>query len=190
MAPNASRPDPGLEVRIVASARRRRTVSARLVDGVIEVRVPAWMPQREREQWANRMRERLRRQIRRAPQDTDLEGRARELNRLLFDGALRWNAIGFAEQRRRWGSCSPASGVIRIARRAAALPGWVVDYIVTHELAHLLEANHGPRFWALAERYPLTERARGYLMAIDYREGVESEPDTDLDDGEEVAAES
>ena len=42
-----------------------------------------------------------------------------------------------------------------------------------HELAHLIEANHGPRFWKVVNRYPRTERARGYLMAI----GLE-----DLDD--------
>lgn len=39
-----------------------------------------------------------------------------------------------------------------------------------HELAHLLEGNHGPKFWRLVKRYPLTERARGYLMALDIEE--------------------
>jgi predicted metal-dependent hydrolase len=35
-----------------------------------------------------------------------------------------------------------------------------------HELAHLVHASHGPEFWALVNRYPKTERARGYLMAL------------------------
>ena len=41
-----------------------------------------------------------------------------------------------------------------------------------HELAHLLEANHGRNFWKLVGRYPLTERARGYLMALDLEEAT------------------
>jgi predicted metal-dependent hydrolase len=46
----------------------------------------------------------------------------------------------------------------------------VLEYVVMHELAHLLEANHGPRFWQLVARYPRTERARGYLMAAGLEE--------------------
>ena len=50
------------------------------------------------------------------------------------------------------------------------MPAWVRDYVVMHELAHLLVAGHGPRFWELVNRYPLTERARGYLMAVGLEE--------------------
>jgi predicted metal-dependent hydrolase len=157
------------EVRIVASSRRRRTISARLVDGVLELRVPAAMPMAERERWAERMWTRIERRLRRArPSDQRLERRARALNRRLFEGRLRWSSIAFADQRRRWGSCSVAAGVIRISSRAAGLPDWVLDYLLVHELAHLLEPDHGPRFWALVGRYPLAERARGYLLAIDH----------------------
>lgn len=159
------------EVRVVSSPRRRRTVSARIVDGVIEVRVPAWMPKAERERWAERMRDRVTRQVRRAPRHEDLERRARELNRRHFDGRLRWTSVGFAAQRRRWGSCTPLAGVVRISDRATRLPLWVVDYLLMHELAHLVEPEHGPRFWELVNRYPLTERARGYLMALDHVAG-------------------
>jgi len=44
-------------------------------------------------------------------------------------------------------------------------PTWVVDYVLVHELCHLRYAGHGPRFWALVNRFPLTERARGFLIA-------------------------
>jgi predicted metal-dependent hydrolase len=67
--------------------------------------------------------------------------------------------------------------VIRISSRAAALPSWVLDYLLVHELAHLEVAGHGPHFWRLVNRYPLTERARGYLMALDHRSGDPGEPD-------------
>jgi predicted metal-dependent hydrolase len=146
-------------------------VQALLVDGVLELRVPEAMPPEERSRWAERMRHRIERQIRRAqPSDRALEQRAQELNRRYFEGRLRWTSIGFAAQDRRWGSCTFTAGVIRISSRAAALPRWVRDYILVHELAHLEVAGHGARFWALVDRYPLTERARGFLMGLDSRD--------------------
>jgi len=165
---------PPPELRIIPSARRRRSSAARLVGNVVEVRVPALMPPAEQRRVAERLRDRILRSVGRVHRAPDLERRAHELNSQLFGGRLRWQAIGWAEQRSRWGSCTPDSGTIRIARRAAALPGWVLDYLLVHELAHLVEGNHGPRFWALVDRYPLTERARGYLMAVDHGAGVGS----------------
>ena len=159
-------------IRIVPSPNRRRTVSARVVDGVLELRVPAGMPTAERQEWAERMRARLERRLRRArPTDTRLEERARALNRRHFDGRLHWTSIAFADQTSRWGSCTYAAGVIRISTRAAGLPDWVLDYLLVHELAHLEVPHHGPDFWALVNRYPLTERARGYLIALDHQAG-------------------
>ncbi len=68
-------------------------------------------------------------------------------------------------QRSRWGSCTPATGTVRLSHRLAGFPDWVLDYVIVHELAHLAEAGHGPAFWDLVNRYPLTERARGFLIA-------------------------
>jgi predicted metal-dependent hydrolase len=157
-------------VHIVASKRRRRTVSARLRSGVLELLVPSWMPQSERQQWAERMRVRLERRIARArPSDQRLAERARTLNERHFGGRLQWTSIGFVEMAHIWGSCTFTSGAIRIARRAASLPDWVLDYLIVHELVHLQESDHGPAFHELENRYPLTERAKGYLMALDTR---------------------
>jgi predicted metal-dependent hydrolase len=165
-------------VRVTASSRRRRTVAARFVDGVLEVRVPAWMGTAERARWAERMRARIERQVRRAgPTDAQLERRAAVLNHRYFEGRLRWNSLAYAQQERRWGSCSPDAAVIRISSRAAGLPAWVLDYLLVHELAHLEVASHGPRFWSLVERYPLTERARGYLIALDHQAGRDESED-------------
>jgi len=159
-------------VRVVGSRRRRRTGQARLRSGVLEVLVPESMPQRERDRWVEVMRARIARQLQRAqPTDDRLEERAQLLNRRHFGGRLRWNSVAFAEQGRRWGSCTYTAGVIRISSRAGKLPPWVLDYLLVHELAHLEHADHGPAFWELVMRYPLTERARGYLMAIDHRFG-------------------
>jgi predicted metal-dependent hydrolase len=155
-------------VRIVASRKRRRTVAARLRSGVLELLVPAWMPNAEREQWAETMRRRLQRRMERTrPSDERLAERARVLNDRHFGGRLAWTSICFVDMAHTWGSCTFTSGAIRIARRAASLPDWVLDYLLVHELAHLEQSDHGPAFHDLENRYPLTERAKGYLMALD-----------------------
>ena len=77
--------------------------------------------------------------------------------------SVRWSTT----QQHRWGSCTPADGSVRISVRAKGLPGWVLDYVVLHELAHLLVASHGPGFWAELTAYPRTERARGFLEGYD-----------------------
>jgi predicted metal-dependent hydrolase len=114
------------------------------------------------------MRRRLERRMQRSrPTDERLAERARTLNTRHFGGRLRWTSIGFADMAHTWGSCTFTTGAIRIAQRAAGLPDWVLDYLLVHELAHLEHSDHGPEFHELENRYPLAERARGYLMAID-----------------------
>ena len=157
-----------LPVRIIASRKRRRTVAARLRSGVLELLVPASMPHVEREHWAEVMTRRLQRKAERSrPSDERLDQRARNLNARHFGGRLRWKSIGFAEMDRLWGSCTFTEGHIRIARRAASLPDWVLDYLLMHELAHLVHSDHGPDFHEVENLYPLTERAKGYLLALD-----------------------
>jgi predicted metal-dependent hydrolase len=155
-------------VRIITSRKRRRTVAARLRSGVLELMVPATMPVLERQRWAEVMSKRLARQsARRRPTDGRLEERAKRLNERHFGSRLAWTSIGFAAMDHQWGSCSFTDGTIRIARRAAALPDWVLDYLLMHELAHLVHSDHGSDFHELVNRYPLTERAKGYLLALD-----------------------
>ena len=155
-------------VRIITSRKRRRTVSARLRSGVLELLVPSTMPHSERLHWAEVMTRRLQRRAERArPSDERLLQRATKLNDRHFGGRLRWTSIGFADMERLWGSCTFTNGAIRIARRAASLPEWVLDYLLMHELAHLVHSDHGREFHELEDLYPLTERAKGYLLALD-----------------------
>lgn len=157
-----------MEIRVTRSDRRAKTVSARLVDGVLEVRAPAQMSDAELQPIIATLQRRLeRRQRPPAPSDGDLEAIAEQLNQRYFQGALRWESIAWsARQEKRFGSCTPARRTIRISTQLQRMPQFVLEYVVMHELAHLLEANHGPRFWRLVNRYPRTERARGYLMAV------------------------
>jgi predicted metal-dependent hydrolase len=139
-----------------------------LRSGVLELLVPASMPLAERQHWAEVMSRRLlRRAERTRPSDERLAERARTLNKRHFDGRLAWTSIAFAEMERLWGSCTFTEGAIRIAHRAASLPDWVLDYLLVHELAHLVHSDHGAEFHELENRYPLTERAKGYLLALD-----------------------
>jgi len=65
-------------------------------------------------------------------------------------------SLRLTDARGRWGSCTPPRGgqrgSIRLSWRLAMAPFAVADYVVVHECAHLLEANHGPRFWAHVDR--------------------------------------
>ena len=54
-----------------------------------------------------------------------------------------------------------------MSSRLAAFPSWVLDYVLVHELAHLLVEHHGPQHDDLVNRFPLAERARGFLVAKD-----------------------
>ena len=66
----------------------------------------------------------------------------------------------------RWASCTTSTGEIRLSDRLQPLPAWVVDYVLLHELAHLIEPNHNKRFWHWVDRYPKAERAKGYLEGV------------------------
>lgn len=165
-------------IRILATRRRRRTVAARLRSGVLELMVPATMPVAERQRWAEVMRERIEKQMRRRrPTDERLARRADALNERYFGGRLRWTSIGFTDTVSLWGSCTFASGAIRIAARLARFPDWVLDYVLMHELTHLIHSAHGPAFHEMLDRYPLAERARGYLLAV---EQLNQEPAVEL----------
>lgn len=151
-----------MKTEVVRSARRHKTVEARLVGGILRVSIPATMTRAEEAEWVGRMSERFERET--LTRSIDLPQRARELAESL--SLPRPAEIVFSgRQRLRWGSCSPSSGRIRISDRLVEFPSWVVDYVIVHELAHLQEPNHSPAFWELVNRYKLAERARGYLLA-------------------------
>jgi predicted metal-dependent hydrolase len=75
----------------------------------------------------------------------------------------------------RWGSCTTGERTIRLSDRLQSMPVWVVDYVLLHELAHLLEPSHNARFWHWVDRFEKSERAKGYL------EGVASAASLELD---------
>lgn len=157
-----------VRVEVVRSPRRRRTVSAYREGNRTVVLVPAQLSPAEEDQWVATMLERLAgTEARHRRGDGQLERRAAALSeRYLEARAVPLSVRWVGNQRGRWGSCTPSTGEIRLSRRLLGRPDWVVDYVLLHELAHLLVPGHGPDFWALVQRYPRCERARGYLEGM------------------------
>jgi len=155
-------PSRAVDVEVIRSPRRRKTVQARKVGGVLRVSIPASMSKADEQRHVAEM---VRRMERRSDSSVvDLSARAAALassHSLPRPASIRW----VDNQEWRWGSCTPSDGTIRISTRLAAEPAWVLDYVIMHELAHLVVPGHGPAFWRVVERYPRTERARGFLMA-------------------------
>ncbi len=114
------------------------------------------------------------------PGDKDLAGN--RLKRWLFDEAKRDLAasvekyarplslevkrIAVRDQTSRWGSCS-TTGALSFSWRLILAPQFVLDYVAAHEVAHLIEMNHGPRFWALVKKIcPEFESAKQWLQVL------------------------
>ena len=163
-------------VEVRRSARRRRTVTAYRQDGRTVVLIPASFSRSEERTWVDRMVAKLETRERRGRRtlgsDEELMVRARTLSEAYLDGVLPASVRWVDNQNRRWGSCTPADRTIRLSSRLRTMPDYVVDYVLVHELAHLLEPAHDAAFWALVGRYPRAERALGYLEGVEARTGV------------------
>ncbi|MGY1639431.1 M48 family metallopeptidase [Geodermatophilus sp. SYSU D00742] len=175
----------GVEVR--RSARRRRTVTAYRESGRTVVLIPAAFSPAEERRWVAQMVAKLQtreeRRRRSLGGDDELMTRARALSEAHFDGGPQPASVRWVDnQQRRWGSCTPADRTIRLSSRLRTMPEYVVDYVLVHELAHLIEPSHDARFWALVARYPRAERARGFLEGVEVAHaGGETPPTGDGD---------
>ncbi|WP_244942657.1 M48 metallopeptidase family protein [Streptomyces sioyaensis] len=155
-------------VEVRRSSRRRRTVSAYREGDRTVVLIPARMSEAEERRWVTVMLDKLAAQeSKRMLGDGELAARAGRLSAQYLDGRARPASVRWVtNQNTRWGSCTPAEGSIRLSHRLQGMPEYVIDYVLLHELAHLLVPGHGPRFWSLLDSYPRTERARGYLEGV------------------------
>ncbi|MBT1002956.1 M48 family metallopeptidase [Paenarthrobacter sp. DKR-5] len=176
----------GAPVVVRRSARRRRTVAAFWEEGTAVVAIPAHFSAAQEREWVGKMLAKLEAPRRgagaaRHPRsDADLVQRAAELSAQYLGGrpqprSVRW----VTNQNSRWGSATPAEKTIRISAKLRTMPGWVVDYVLLHELAHLLVSGHGPRFWELLTAYPHTERAKAFLEGVAFAtsRGLPADPE-------------
>lgn len=187
-APPSSQPSPPrIEVR--RSARRRRTVTAYRDRDAIVVLIPQRMSRADERRFVEDLvRKVLDREARgSAPRsDRELLTRARvlaarHLAPVLGDAPEPRGVSWVTNQQQRWGSCTPSTGTIRLSHRLQAFPSWVVDYVLVHELAHLVEPTHSARFWQLVACYPSAEKAKGYLEGYLAGQGQAAEELEDVD---------
>ncbi len=173
---------PVVEVR--RSVRRLRTVSAYQDGDRVVVLIPDRFTRTEEQEWVDRMLERLAaREQRQRRGDADLLARAHRLARrhlaehpaAATPSSVRW----VSNQNGRWGSCTPVDRTIRLSDRLQGMPPWVVDYVLLHELVHLVVPRHTAEFWQLVGRYPRAERARGYLEGVAAAAGLVMAEDED-----------
>lgn len=146
-------------------------------NGTAVVAIPARFTAAQESEWVHRMLEKLHRQGekradkgRRQPAtDAALAAHAADLSGQYFGGravptSVRW----VSNQNSRWGSATPSEGTIRLSEKLRPMPQWVIDYVLLHELAHLLVTSHNAAFWKLLEAYPDTMRAKAFLEGVSF----------------------
>lgn len=172
------------KIEVRRSSRRKRTVSAYREGDVTVVAIPAKFTRAQEREWVAKMVRRLEKQEqRRRPTDKQLHERARKLSEKYLGNQAQPTAVTWSTtQNRRWGSCTPATGTIRISTRLRGMPQWVLDYVLLHELAHMITPDHSAQFWALLASYERTERARGFLEGVAFEQDGAAGPDPEVDE--------
>ena len=190
--------DSGTPIRVVRSTKRRKTISAVWKDETMVVSVPAALTHDAERILVLDMVKKLERKVARAAvpdADALLLDRARFLDAELFGGrAAPASARWVGNQNRRWGSASLGSRRIRLSDRLRAMPQWVQDYVLAHELAHLVEPRdgHGPRFKSALSRYPRAHDANIFLAGVSHgyaaraHDGAADLPEVGLPLGDDV----
>jgi predicted metal-dependent hydrolase len=167
----------GSPVEVRRSSRRTRTVAAFWENGTAVVAIPARFTAAQEKEWVQRMLAKLHKQgerraasgRKRPASDAALAAHAAHLSERYLGGravpaSVRW----VSNQNSRWGSATPAEGTIRLSDKLRPMPQWVIDYVLLHELAHLMVAGHNAAFWKLLEAYPETARAKAFLEGVSF----------------------
>lgn len=139
-----------------------------MVKDILIVRAPENIPETRLQEVIAGLKARIerRRLKEELNKNENLASRAEKLNKRFFENKLQVNSIEYVTgQRSKFGCCNFRTGSIRISHRISGMPQWVRDYVIIHELAHLVTPDHSRVFWDIVNRYKLAERAKGYLIA-------------------------
>ncbi|KMK72783.1 hypothetical protein ACJ65_09805 [Kocuria rhizophila] len=175
----ASQPPEDLpEIIVQRSSRRTKTVNAHFSGDAVVLAVPQRATRAQIAHWSATLVPRVVAKRRAAEaaartrhSDEALAQMAERLSRKHLEGRARPTSITWStRQHTRWGSATPSTGAIRISRRLADAPEWVLETVVLHELVHLLEAHHNDRFWEMARRHPRAHDAAQFLDGVAWAE--------------------
>ena len=156
------------QITIVRSRHRKKTIQTKYCEGRLWIYLPAGMHPKDEQKWIDRMiekNEHWRQKHQLKSSDSWLAQRAQKLNKEFFEGALEFSIRFVTNQNTRYGSCTSVDRIIRISERIKTMPSWVQDYVIIHELAHLIYPDHSKKFWEKVDRFRFAERAKGYLIA-------------------------
>lgn len=161
-----------IPVRIIRSTRRTKTISSQWKNERFVVSVPAALSATAERTFVEEMLKKYRQRKANeanASSDQTLEQRAELLDRQYTGGlaqpvSVRW----VSNQDKRWGSATLYRRTIRLSSRLQYMPQWVQDYVLVHELCHLVEPQdgHGKRFQNLLNRFERRAEADAYLKAF------------------------
>ena len=167
----------GEAVVIRRTARRKTGLAAFWEDGQAVIAVPARLSLEDEQYWVPRMVAKLEHGRLAPGRQIPASNEALMLRSLLLStkylGAravpqsVRW----VSNQNSRWGSATPARKSIRISHQVQGMPEWVLDYVLLHELAHLIHPNHSAAFWAELASYPEMETAKAFLAGASFSAG-------------------
>ncbi|WP_022871188.1 M48 metallopeptidase family protein [Yaniella halotolerans] len=160
----------GETVRLISSARRKKTISAKMHDGMIELSVPLRMRDADIVRSGTALISKLKSRQRQTPRsDSELYSRAEHLARVWLGSEVMPTSVVWSDrQTTLWGSCTVATGAIRISTMLHGMPQWVIDGVLVHELAHLKYTDHGQEFRDFAARYPRMSEANAFLDGVSF----------------------
>ncbi len=155
----------GAEIRVIRNSRRKRSISAYRESGAIVIQVPARLSKSKvSEVIPELVKKILTQEAREKMTDEALFTRALELMKIyLPEFTIQPVSVQWRSMNERWGSCTTVDRTIRISSRLNGAPPYVVDYLLVHELIHLVFADHGPEFERLLARFEGSDRASAYL---------------------------
>jgi predicted metal-dependent hydrolase len=158
------------KISIIRSHRRKKTIEAKIKDDVLCIYLPTTLDATEEQKIITEMKNKIQEKQKRKHLHTDtlLQKRSEYLNHKYFKNRLTY-AISFSQnQKKTYGICNARQQRIRISERIQEMPRFVQDYLIMHELTHLLHPNHSQVFWETMNRYPHVERAKGFLQGYEY----------------------
>lgn len=157
-------------IEVIRSKKRKKTIQARIIDNTLRIYLPAGLSKQEEEKWISKMKQQMQKKQRKHKLNStsELQKRADQLNFEYFNGTLDFTINYVTNQTTKHGSCTPKTKRIRISDDIADYPQYVQDYLIIHELTHLIHPNHSNAFWEKVNEYPYVERAKGFLHASEF----------------------